>query len=209
MKKGLKYKIGKGLSGLFRLWFLLRYGSHVSWGKGVIVNHRFKFSGKGKLIIGDDVNLWAHKEPNEFHTYTAEAEIKIGARSRLNGVGIQCRQQVLIGEDCLIGSAVIMDNDFHSVNFEERNGGDGGAEASEAANTGAAGIKTAPVVIENKVWLAGQCAILKGVTVESEAVVGFRAVVSKDVAMKTVVAGNPAVVVKHLDNMAHDCSALS
>lgn len=185
MNNGLKKSIGLTVSSLFILWFKLRYGKKITWGNNVIVNHRFKFSGNGRLILGDDVNLWAHKEANEFHTYSETAVIKIGSRTRLNGVGIQCRKEVSIGEDCLIGSAVVMDNDFHSLKFEER------------SNPQA--IKTAPVKIEDKVWLAGQCAILKGVTIGEEAVVGFRAVVTQNVASKTVVAGNPAMVVKKID----------
>lgn len=185
MNKALKQTIALYLSFLFKSYFKLRYGKKIQWGKDVIVNHRFKFSGKGRLSIDAGVNLWAHKEANEFHTYSEKALIKLGARSRLNGVGIQCRKEVTIGEDCLIGSAVIMDNDFHSLKFEDRHN--------------PLAIKTAAVKIENKAWLAGQCAILKGVTIGEAAVVGFRAVVSQSVAPKTVVAGNPAMVVKKID----------
>lgn len=185
MKNNLKHKIALLLSAFFKAYFKLRYGKKISWGKNIIVNHKFKFGGKGKLMIGDEVNLWAHKEPNEFFTYSTEATIQIGARTRINGIGVQCRKRVVIGEDCLIGSAVIMDNDFHSIHFEHRNDSQY--------------IKTAAVSIENKAWLAGQCAILKGVTIGEEAVVGFRAVVSQSVPPKMVVAGNPAMVVKKIE----------
>lgn len=184
MNKNTKVKIGLLLSAFFRLYFKLRYGKKIAWGKNVIVNHRFKFAGPGRLVIADEVNLWAHKEPNEFFTYAHDAVIRIGKRTRINGIGVQCRKSVRIGEDCLIGSAVIMDNDFHSVHFEHRND--------------PAHIKSSEVIIGDGAWLAGQCAILKGVTVGEEAVVGFRAVVAQNVPAKTVVAGNPATVVKKL-----------
>ena len=45
---------------------------------------------------------------------------------------------------------------------------------------------------------AGQSAVLKGVTVGQNSVVGFRAVASEDVPPNVVVAGNPAKVVKQL-----------
>lgn len=185
MNNNLKHKIALLLSAFFKSYFKLRYGKKISWGKNVIVNHKFKFGGKGKLIIGDEVNLWAHKEPNEFFTYSTEARIKIGSRTRVNGIGVQCRKSVVIGADCLIGSAVIMDNDFHSIHFEYRNDPQY--------------IKSAEVIIGDRAWLAGQCAILKGVTIGEEAVVGFRAVVSQNVAPKTVMAGNPAMVVKKIE----------
>lgn len=56
----------------------------------------------------------------------------------------------------------------------------------------------APIRVEENAWLAGQSAVLKGVTVGKNSVVGFRAVVSEDVPSNVVVAGNPARIVKEL-----------
>jgi acetyltransferase-like isoleucine patch superfamily enzyme len=53
-------------------------------------------------------------------------------------------------------------------------------------------LKTAPVVIEDGVWLGEGSVILKGVTVGERAVVGANAVVTKDVEPYTIVAGVPA-----------------
>lgn len=181
----MKKQLALILSIFFKLFYTLRYGNRVSFGKKVIVNHQFKFKGRGRVEIGDDVNLWTHKEPNEFFTYSPQAVIKVGKGCRINGASIQCKTSVTIGEDCLIGSCIIIDTDFHSIHAEKRND--------------PAFVKSKPIVIQDRVWLAGQSAILKGVTVGEEAVVGFRAVVTKDVAAKTVVAGNPAQVVKTLE----------
>jgi acetyltransferase-like isoleucine patch superfamily enzyme len=174
MKKTLAKLIGK----LFCAYYRLRYFGHVRFGKNVIVNHEFTFKGRGRLIIHDDANLWCHKERNSFFTFSPGAKIEIGARTRLNGVGIQSKKSIMIGEDCLIGSALIMDSDFHSIHFEHRNDPDF--------------VKNKEVTVGDRVWIAGQAVILKGVTVGDEAVIGFRAVVTKDVQAKTVVAGNPA-----------------
>ena len=48
------------------------------------------------------------------------------------------------------------------------------------------------VVIGNDVWLGDGCTILSGIRIGDGAVVGARAVVTKDVAPFTIVAGNPA-----------------
>lgn len=56
-----------------------------------------------------------------------------------------------------------------------------------------------PVRIGDNVWLGDRATILKGVTIGDNAIVAANAVVTKDVAANTVVAGNPAVVVKTLD----------
>lgn len=54
-----------------------------------------------------------------------------------------------------------------------------------------------PIAIGDYAWVAAGAFIGPGVTVGEGAVVGARAVVTRDVAPRTVVAGNPARVVKH------------
>ena len=48
------------------------------------------------------------------------------------------------------------------------------------------------------------CIILSGVTIGARSVVTAGAVVTKDVPEDVVVAGVPAVVIKHLDNNYHE-----
>lgn len=52
------------------------------------------------------------------------------------------------------------------------------------------------VLIGNDVWIATEAIIMSGVTIGDGAVIGARAVVTKNVPPYTVVAGNPAKVVK-------------
>lgn len=52
------------------------------------------------------------------------------------------------------------------------------------------------VTIGNDVWLGAGCVILSGVTIGHGAVVGCRAVVSRDVPDYAIVAGNPATLVR-------------
>ena len=55
--------------------------------------------------------------------------------------------------------------------------------------------KGGDVMIGDRVWIAYRAVILPGVTIGEGAVVAAGAVVSRDVAAWTIVAGNPAVVV--------------
>lgn len=55
-----------------------------------------------------------------------------------------------------------------------------------------------PVVIGNNVWIGDKATILPGVTIGDGAVIAANAVVTKDVPAYTVVAGNPAKVVKRV-----------
>lgn len=52
------------------------------------------------------------------------------------------------------------------------------------------------VVIGNDVWVAREAMILSGVTIGDGAVIGARAVVSRDVPPYMIVAGNPAVEIR-------------
>ena len=58
---------------------------------------------------------------------------------------------------------------------------------------------SAPVIIEDNVWIGQFATILKGVTIGKGSIVATRAVVTKDVPPYTIVAGNPAKVVKKID----------
>jgi acetyltransferase-like isoleucine patch superfamily enzyme len=60
-------------------------------------------------------------------------------------------------------------------------------------------IEAAPVRIEDGAWICFKASILKGVTVGRGAIVAAGAVVTKDVAPYTMVAGNPARFVKRLE----------
>ena len=55
-----------------------------------------------------------------------------------------------------------------------------------------------PVTLCNNVWIGAGAIVLPGVTVGENAVVGAGSVVTHDVPPDTVVAGNPARVIKSL-----------
>lgn len=161
-----------------------RFRKNISLGKGIRTNFRLKIKGPGKVTIGDNVNMWCFKEPNEFLTFSSDAEIVIGSHTRINGAIFQARSSIKVGERCLIGSAQLIDNDFHHTDPVKR---------FDKTN-----IPTSPIIVGNNVWLAGQCAVLKGVSIGDNSVVGFRAVVTRNVEKNMVVAGNPAQAVKQI-----------
>lgn len=59
--------------------------------------------------------------------------------------------------------------------------------------------KSSPVIIEDNVWIGQFSTILKGVTIGKGSIVATRSVVTKDVPPYSIVAGNPAKVVKQLE----------
>lgn len=166
-------------------WYRLRLGNRVEFGRNFLTNGRLVIRGPGRVVFGDDVNAWCHAEKNVFVTYTPEARIEIGNGTRLNGAGMMARAGIRIGPRCILGSTLIVDNDFHPLDPQLR-------------HDPRAPICSRVVRVGGNVWLGGQSALLKGVTIGENSVVAFRAVVANQVPANVVVAGNPARVVKRL-----------
>ncbi len=61
------------------------------------------------------------------------------------------------------------------------------------------GVKMAPVVLGENVWIGDSSTICKGVTIGENSIIGARSVVVEDIPPNVIAAGNPAKVVKPLD----------
>lgn len=111
--------------------------------------------------------------------------IHIGNHVYLN---VQCTildcAEVHLGDHVMVGPSVQMYTAAHLLQAEGRNQG------LEVAK---------PIVIDDNVWIGGGAILLPGVTIGRNAVVGAGAVVSRSVAPDTVVAGNPARVIRVID----------
>ena len=59
--------------------------------------------------------------------------------------------------------------------------------------------ESAPVVIEDNAWIGANAVIVPGITIGHHAVIAAGAVVTKDVAPQTIVAGVPARVIKTIE----------
>jgi maltose O-acetyltransferase len=92
--------------------------------------------------------------------------------------------EVHIGHHVMIGPAVQIYTAAHLLQAEARNQG---LEV------------TKPIVIEDNVWLGGGAILLPGVRIGQNAVVGAGSVVSRSVPANTVVAGNPARVIREIE----------
>ncbi|MGD8189397.1 sugar O-acetyltransferase [Brevibacillus ginsengisoli] len=90
--------------------------------------------------------------------------------------------EVRIGDECMIAPNVGIYTAGHSIEPKNRN------------KTGYG----APIKIGNNVWIGGHSAILPGVSIEDNSIVAAGSVVTKDVPANTIVAGNPAKVLKSI-----------
>jgi acetyltransferase-like isoleucine patch superfamily enzyme len=124
--------------------------------------------------------------------------VTIGDFTLLNGALLMAEERIEIGSHCLVSWNVgIADSDFHPLEPAQRLI-DARALAPYLENRPPRPkLRTAPVIISENVWIGMNAVILKGVTVGENSVVAAGAVVTKSVPPNCVVAGNPAVIVKH------------
>ena len=92
--------------------------------------------------------------------------------------------EVRIGHHCMLAPGVHIYTASHPTDAEQRNSG------KEFGS---------PVTIGNSVWVGGYSVINPGVTIGDEAVIASGSVVTKDVPPQMMVGGNPARIIKSLN----------
>jgi maltose O-acetyltransferase len=132
----------------------------------------------GRLAIGDDFLSYGDPLPARISA-AAGAVLTIGDGCLVNyGVEIFASHAVHIGSDVLIGDlATVYDTDFHPVDPDSST-------------------RVEPVTIEDGAWICRLAIVLPGVTVGTGAIVAAGAVATRDVPPHSIVAGNPAKVVR-------------
>ena len=109
---------------------------------------------------------------------------------------VAAAQSIVVEEDVLISyRCIITDSDNHSLRYSERKND---LRDWIAGKHDWSRVKTAPVRICKGAWIGAQVIVTKGVTIGEGAVCGMGSVVTNDVPAYTVVAGNPARVVREL-----------
>jgi len=115
-----------------------------------------------------------------------ETIIEIGDRVGISGCTISAIERITIGNDVLIGTgAIIADHDAHGIEADSRG-------TSES-------IRHKEIKIGNNVLVGARSIILKGVTIGDGSVIGAGSVVIEDVPPNAVVRGNPAKVIRFIN----------
>lgn len=180
----LRWRLGCIKGYFYRVcWAFHRFlgGPKVTAGAGLSVQGRLRTRGGGTIVLGSDVIIADH---TDLYTHSKEATIRIGSGTFLNGTRISSQTEVTIGESCILADARIMDTDFHSLSKDRWNP--------------KAPIKTSPVQIGSNVWIAAGAAVLRGVHIGNDSVIGFGSVVSASVPQGVIAAGNPTKVISEL-----------
>lgn len=124
-----------------------------------------------------------------------QATVSIGQRVFMNGTLVSA-SKIIIGDDVMVSWGVtIVDHNSHSTSFSKRKSDV--LEWKEGRKDWSF-VKILPIHIKNKVWIGFNSIILRGVTIGEGSVVGAGSVITKDVPAWTIVAGNPARVIREI-----------
>jgi galactoside O-acetyltransferase len=141
----------------------------------------------------------------QFTFESQQGEVHIGNNTHIGGAQFICRSRIDVGHDVTMAWGITLyDHDSHSTNWEYRKHDneqcykDYVETGNNIANKDWSHVNTSPIRIEDKVWIGMDVLVLKGVTIGEGSVVAARSVVTKDVPPYSLVAGNPARVVKSL-----------
>lgn len=154
----------------------------------------FSMAPKSRIIIGNDCrfrsksygNAIGVNHPVILRTLGEGAILTIGDNVGVSGGAICAVGSVRIGNRVMIGAnTVISDSDFHSLDPLLR------AKGIDSPTS-------RPVVIEDDVWLGADVYVGKGVTIGHSSVVGAKSIVTHDVPPHSIVAGNPAKLIRRL-----------
>jgi acetyltransferase-like isoleucine patch superfamily enzyme len=197
------YSVLKGIYTTYNniiLWFYKVYLRFVgvSVGDGLEIRGipQVYSSSKGKISIGIKCKLYSSPASNPVginhkcivRTLLPDAIISIGDRVGMSGTTILARKSIIIGNNVLFGgNCMVTDSDHHPVDPELRK------------RNSSKGIASIDVVINDNVWLGMNVLVMKGVTIGKNTIVGAGSVVIKDLPANVIAGGNPAVVIKTLD----------
>jgi maltose O-acetyltransferase len=147
-------------------------------------------SDKSDIVIGDNAMI-SGALVSENH-----GKIRLGAYTYLREDStIGCVNSITIGDYTSIANfVVILDNNNHPIHPEDRRLKSASPKGSDYRKWRHS--DSAPIVIGSNVWIGSFARICKGVKIGDNSIVAANAVVTKDVPPNSIVAGNPARVVK-------------
>lgn len=160
--------------------------------EGAFISHQpVVLRGKGKIIVGDNVNVGVINSPYFYNSYAyiearnKDSILKFGSNIHINnGFSIVSEKKIEIEDEVLIGfNCHIIDSDFHNLDPKKR-------------------LETDPnpkeVLIKKNVFIGNNVSILKGITIGENSVVANGAVVTESCPDNVIIGGIPAKVIKNL-----------
>ena len=144
--------------------------------------------GRKCISIGDYTAFGEHLYLTAWQIVDNSPKIEIGKNCNFGAFNhITCYNRVIIGSGVLTGKWVTITDNSH---------GDTELESLLIPPMQRNCISKGPVVIEDNVWIGDKVTILPNTTIGKGAVIAANTVVTKNIPPYSVVAGNPAKVIK-------------
>lgn len=182
----------RSLFTLWGRWRLQQQSSELRTGRGSQVYFwRIRSCAKGCLVVGNQSRV-----ETRITIERPGACVIVGDRSFIGQGQISCAGRIEVGNDVMIAwGTTIFDHGSHSLRFSLRSGDVvdwlRGEKNWEVVNVGS-------VKIGDKAWVGFGSILLPGINVGEGSIIGAGSVVTRDVPAWTVVAGNPARVIREL-----------
>jgi acetyltransferase-like isoleucine patch superfamily enzyme len=185
-------------------WYPGTIPENVVLGESVYVETSFSFFHyRSQAPVGLQIGLGTCVYAGTMFDVGINGQVRIGDYGLLNGAMIFCDAAVEIGDYALISwNVVFMDNRRLPWNPTERRH-ELRQAVSRTPRRFEACTEPQPIRIEANVWIGFNTCVMPGVTIGEGAIVGARSLVLDDVAPYTIVGGNPARFIRHLDPAEH------
>lgn len=160
-------------------------------GRRTYIEFPFVMRGGGYIELGDNVNIKRNLQIEAIDSHNGEKfkpRIKIGNGVSINyNVHIGACNEVIIQDRALIASRVFITDHYH---------GKTSRETLCIPPSDRILFSKGSVIIEEEAWIGEGVAIMPGVTIGRNAIVGANSVVTHDVPPYAVVGGVPAKIIK-------------
>jgi acetyltransferase-like isoleucine patch superfamily enzyme len=124
--------------------------------------------------------------------------ITLGEYVLVNGARFTCDSEITVGDHCLISWNVVFMDTYRMPSDPEGRRREVEHAVLRSPRRLGGDAEARPIHIGNNVWIGFDSCVLPGVTIGEGSIVGARSVVTEDVPPYTVVAGNPARVIRYL-----------
>jgi acetyltransferase-like isoleucine patch superfamily enzyme len=127
-----------------------------------------------------------------------QGRVEIGEFALVNGARMICDSQIMIGDYALISWNVVLMDTYRLPQNAAQRRTELERLPQQSMRRAAAEVPASPIRIERNVWIGFDSCVLPGVTVGEGSIVGARSVVTQNVPPFTIVAGNPARVIREV-----------
>lgn len=168
--------------------------SRIEFPKARLIRYPIIVRGKSFINFGNNLTIGynCRIEVNGKHTdkvLTFGDNVNIG-----DNVSIRCAERITIGNSVLMGSRVlIIDNSHGNYNGDNQD--------NPEVPPNQRGLYTAPITIEDNVWIGEGAVIQAGVNVGSGSIIAANAVITKSIEANVIVGGIPAKVLKRWNSV--------